>query len=180
MKNFILPILFFLSHIVLAQEKMITDSGIVNFEASVPLFEEVKASNKIGHCVLNSKNGEISIYLLIKDFHFKIDLMEKHFNNYYLESDRYPKSSFKGRIEGFNLNIIGTSPKEFKLKGKLTLHGKSKEINTFVWVRKLDEGFLEITSNFDVKSKDFNIEIPVSLSVKVAETVNIKSYFLLK
>jgi hypothetical protein len=179
MKKIILTLLLFLSNIILAQEKMITDAGIVNFEASVPLFEEVNASNKIGHCVLNSKNGEISILLLIKDFHFKIDLMEKHFNNYYLESDRYPKSTFKGRIVGFNLNIIGSSPKEFKLKGELQLHGKIKEINTIAWVRKVDEG-LEITSNFDVKSKDFDIEIPVALSVKVAETVNIKSYFLLK
>lgn len=64
------------------------------------------------------------------------------------------------------------------MKGTLVLHGKSKEINTIVLLIKLDGG-LEIISNFDINSKDFDIEIPTVLSVKVAETINIESKFLL-
>lgn len=156
---------------------MIAHKGIINFEASVPLFEEVKAKNENATCTLNIETGEILSIVFIKDFHFKIPLMEKHFNENYLESESYPKATFKGIIVGFNLNIIGPSPKEFNIKGTLKLHGKSKKINTITILKKTNDG-LEIISDFVVNSKDFNIKIPEILSAKVAETVNIKTLFL--
>lgn len=158
---------------------MSTNNGVVDFEASVPLFEEVKATNKTAFCVLNTKTTAITSIVLIKDFHFNIPMMEKHFNENYMESEDYPKATFKGIIEGFNLNIISDSPKEFKLKGTLKLHGKSKKINTFATIRKLDNQ-LEINSNFSIQTKDFNIKIPQILRMKVAETVNVKTTFLVK
>jgi hypothetical protein len=167
----------FLINAVFAQEKMIADIGIINFEASVPLFEEVKAENKNASCVLNLQTGEISSTVAIKDFHFKIALMEKHFNENYMESHEYPQGIFQGTIEGFNLYIIGTEPKEFKLKGTLKLHGKFKKINTVILLKKTSHG-LEMTTDFNVDTKDFNIKIPKILSMKVAETVNIKTLFL--
>ncbi len=68
---------------------------------------------------------------------------------------------------------IGTSPKEFKLKGKLELHGKSKEISTTVTLRKVADG-LEIRSDFNVNSDDFDIAIPKPVSNKISKTINIK------
>lgn len=111
MKKITLLLLLSISNIIIAQKEMITNKGIINFEASVPLFEEVKASNETAQCVLNIKTGEIYSLSLIKEFHFKIAIMEEHFNEYYLESDHHPKATFKGRILGFNWNSIGTSPK---------------------------------------------------------------------
>ena len=162
-----------------AQEKKITRTGTITFEASVPSFEEVKAKNESVTCVLNMKTGEIASLVLIKAFRFKIALMEEHFNENYLESDKYPKATFKGTIQGFNINIIGSTPKEFNLKGVLELHGKSKEINAIAKLRKTNDA-LEISTNFDVTSDDFNIEIPQMLTKKVAKKVNVKTLFLLK
>lgn len=176
MKKITLIVLLFVN-VVLAQEKMIADIGILNFEASVPLFEEVKAENKKTACILDLQTGAISSTVLIKDFRFKIALMEKHFNENYMESDKYPQGVFKGIIEGFNLYIIGTEPKEFKLKGTLKIHGKEKKINTVILLKKTTNG-LEIVTDFNVSTKDFNIKIPKILSMKVAETVNIKTLFL--
>ena len=173
MKTIILPILLFFFTIIIAQNEKITNIGIINFEASVPLFEEVNASNETVQCILNIKTGEINSIALIKNFSFKIPIMEEHFNKYYLESDRYQKAIFKGRIQGFNWDIIGTSPKEFKLKGKLEIHGKKREINTLVLLRKVNDG-LEITSDFQIKINDFNIKIPTVLSMKIAENVAVK------
>ena len=178
MKKISTLLVLFYAGALLAQVEMTTKTGVIHFEASVPLFEEVKATNTAATCILNIKTGAISSTVLIKDFHFKIPLMEKHFNENYLESHSYPKAIFKGNIEGFNLNIIGISPKEFKLKGTMKLHGKSTKINTIIFLRKVD-GKLEIISDFNVNSKDFNIKIPEMLSMKVAETVNIKTLFLL-
>ena len=179
MKKIILLWLLLSAHLTSAQEKMITHDGLINFEASVPLFEEIKAKNDTVTCILNPKNGTISSVAFIRDFHFKIALMEKHFNENYMESDEYPKATFKGIIEGFNINIIGTLPKEFNLKGTLKLHGKLKKINTIAFIRKVNGG-LEIISNFNVKTEDFNIKIPQMLSMKMAETVSIKTYFLFR
>lgn len=164
---------------IFSQDKKITKTGKIVFEASVPSFEEVKAKNEAVTCVVNIKTGEIASLALIRGFRFKVALMEEHFNENYMESDKYPKAIFKGKIQGFNWDGIGTSPKELKMKGTLEVHGKSKEITISVFLRKVDGG-LEIISDFNVGIKDFNIEIPKVISMKVAETVNIKTFFLVK
>jgi polyisoprenoid-binding protein YceI len=179
MKKIILLSLLLIHNLIVAQEDMTTNTGSINFEASVPLFEEVKATNNKASCILNTKTGEIASVVLIKDFRFKIPLMEKHFNENYMQSADYPKASFKGIIEGFNWHIIGTSPKEFKLKGTLKIHGKSKKISSVALLKKSNDG-IEIISDFNLNSKDFNIKIPEMLSMKVAEIVNVKTIFFVK
>ncbi len=177
MKTIILLSLLYFANISLAQEKITATNGIINFEASVPLFEEVKAENKNASCTLNLETGEISSTALIKDFQFKIPLMQTHFNENYMESDKYPQAVFKGIIEGFNINIIGDVPKEFNLKGILKLHGKSKKINSVIILKKSKNG-LEMRTDFKVQTKDFDIKIPKMLSMKVAETVTVQTLFL--
>jgi len=179
MKRFIIisAILLLIGFKTYSQDKKITKTGSITFEASVPSFEEVKAKNESVTCILNTKTGEIASLVLMKGFRFKIALMEEHFNENYIESDKYPKATFKGIIEGFNWNIISTSPKEFKMNGKLELHGKSNEINTIVLLRKVGDG-LEIISNFNLNSDDFNIEIPSVLAKKVSKTIKVKANFL--
>lgn len=162
-----------------SQDKKITKTGTIVFEASVPSFEEVKAKNESVTCVVNTKTGEIASLALMRGFRFKVALMEEHFNENYMESDKYPKATFKGKIQGFNWNNIGNSPREFKMKGILEVHGKTKEISTSVFLRKVDDD-LEIISAFSVNIKDFDIDIPKVISMKVAETVNIKTNFLVK
>lgn len=176
MKKIIYIILSIIVQNSFAQKEMTTSSGIVNFEASVPLFEEVAATNKKVSCALNTKNGALTSVIQMKEFRFKLSLMEEHFNKKYLETDHYPQATFKGIIEGFNLNIIDSNPKEFKLKGELKIHGKTKKINTVITLRK-SEDKLEIISDLNVNIKDFNIKIPEILSMKVAENVIIKSEF---
>jgi hypothetical protein len=179
MKKITLLSLLFISNFCFAQDEMITHSGIVNFEASVPLFEEVKATNETSSCTLNTNTGAITNVVIIKDFCFKIPIMEEHFNENYLESDRHPKAIFKGKIQGFNLNIIGTDSKEFVMKGKLEIHGKSKEISIPVFIKKVGDG-LEIRSNFKVSINDFNIKIPRVLILKIAENVTVKTNYLVQ
>jgi len=179
MKKITLLSLILISNFSFAQEEMITHNGIVNFEASVPLFEEVKATNETSSCTLNTNTGIITDVVIIKDFYFKIPIMEEHFNKNYLESNHHPKAIFKGKIQGFNINIIGSDSKEFLMKGKLEIHGKSKEISIPVFLKKVGDG-LEITSNFKVRINDFNIKIPRVLIVKIDENVTIKTNYLVQ
>jgi YceI-like domain len=162
-----------------AQTKMITKTGVITFEASVPSFEEVKAKNEAVTCILNPATGEIASLVLMKGFRFKIALMEEHFNESYIESDTYPKATFKGKIENFDVTKINSTAKEFIIKGKLEMHGKSKDISVKANIKKLTDG-IEIVSDFTVNSDDFNIEIPSVVSKKVSKKVNVKLDLTLK
>ncbi len=179
MKKIIIITVIFLVNILSAQKEMATTVGIIKFEASVPLYEEVTATNKTVSCILIPKTGALNIVVPIQEFRFKLSLMEEHFNQKYLETDRYPTAYFKGTIVGFNLNVLDSTPKKFKLKGELKIHGKTKKINTIVVLQQRDTK-LEIVSNFNINVKDFNIEIPEILSMKIAGTVIISSRFLLQ
>ncbi|RBA29292.1 YceI family protein [Flavobacterium tibetense] len=179
MKKYITLLLISISILSKAQDKMLTKNGIVTFEASVPSFEEIKAKSNIASCIVNTNTGEIAALVLVKSFRFKIALMEEHFNENYIESDKYPKATFKGKIEGFNYSKITTEAKDFKINGKLELHGKSKDITIIAKIKRGKDG-LEILSNFSVNSDDFDIKIPSVVSKKVSKKVNIELDFILK
>lgn len=160
------------------QEKMITKNGTINFEASVPAFEEIKAKNEKVSCVLNTTTGEIASLALIKGFRFKIALMEEHFNENYIESDQYPKATFRGKIQDFNLQKVTEAGVTLKMSGNLEIRGKSEAVNTIAFIKKTKNG-IEIKSNFDVLTDDFDIKIPSVISKKVSRLVKIETLFYL-
>ncbi|MBF6642294.1 YceI family protein [Flavobacterium sp. J49] len=162
-----------------AQTKLVTKTGKITFEASVPAFEEVKAKNESVTCILNPATGEIASLALMKGFRFKVALMEEHFNENYVESDKYPKATFKGKIDGFDLSKLTATAKDYTIKGKLELHGKTKDITITAKIKKTDAG-VEIDSNFTVNTDDFDIEIPSVVSKKLTKKVAVNLDFTLK
>ena len=99
MKKIIFILISIITHNLFAQKEMNSKTGIIHFEASVPLFEEVAATNKKGFCLLNTKSGQVTSVIFMKEFRFKLSLMEEHFNENYLETNDYPQAVFKGTIE---------------------------------------------------------------------------------
>ena len=170
MKNKLLSLLIVIGFSGFAQTKMITKTGKITFEASVPAFEEVKAKNESVTCVLNPSTGEIASLALIKGFRFKVALMEEHFNENYIESDTYPKATFKGKIDNFDVSKLTATAKEFTIKGKMEMHGKSKDITITAKIKKATDG-IDIDSNFTVNTDDFGIDIPSIVSKKVSKKV---------
>ncbi|EIA10565.1 YceI family protein [Flavobacterium frigoris] len=175
MKKTLLLFLLLLSNTINAQEKMTTTNGVIIFEASIPFFEAVAAKNETLTCVLKTKKGTISFVTSIKTFRFKRALMEEHFNENYLESDRYPKAAFKGLIEKFDLKDIDPTPKDYYIKGKMTIHGKSRNIRIVAQIKKAIKG-IELTSNFTLNTDDFNIEIPFIVRSKISKKVAVSVY----
>jgi len=171
MKRTTLLILLFTAFSLLAQDKFKTSTAIVNFEASVPFFEEVKAVNKLGTIVLEPQSSTLICTVTVKDFRFKMDLMQEHFNDNYLETNRYPKAVFKGKIEKFDLKDIDGIEKEYNVKGKLYLHGKSKIIEMKALIKRVPEG-IQISCNYPISVSDFNIAIPSMVANKISTTAN--------
>ena len=179
MKSILVLLAFILLSFSPIGEKKITKTGNITFEASVPSFEEVKAKNETVTCILNTENGEIAALALMKGFRFKVALMEEHFNENYIESSKYPKATFKGKIEKFDVSKLSSAEQKFNIKGKLELHGKTKDLNIIGKIKKNGET-INLVSNFSVNVDDFDIEIPSVVSKKLSKQVNITLDFDLK
>lgn len=167
-------ILLFINAFGFTQSKYLTKTGIINFEASVPSFEEVAAKNNAVTAILNTENGEIAVLALINAFRFKNALMEEHFNENYAESNTYPKAVFEGIIENFSKENIHGS---FEVTGNLTFHGVTKTIKEIpVMITKIGDK-IKIGGSFKLLASDFKIEIPKIVRNKIADDVDVSFSF---
>lgn len=161
-------VLIFISINTFAQGKYLTKTGTLNFEASVPSFEEVAAKNNSVTAILNTANNEFAALALVKGFRFKNALMEEHFNENYAESDEYPKAIFKGKVT------------DNTIKGELTFHGVSKHLDDIpITITKKDDHII-MSGSFMVKASDFDIKIPKIVKSKVAEDIKVSFEFQLE
>ena len=176
MKKIIFALTLLLSMQAIAQEKYLTKTGSIEFEASVPSFEEVAAKHNAVTALLNASNGEFATLVLVKGFRFKNALMEEHFNENYAESDQFPKATFKGILKDFSITNLN-SISEYKINGELFFHGKTKAIEAVLVTITKKESIVTMTGTFTVKASDFDIKIPKIVRNKIAEEVVVNFNF---
>ncbi len=172
--SFLLAILFSTS-LVFGQTRVFTKNGNVKFDATSPSSPEtVAASNDKATSVIDLGTGAIQFAVLMKAFLFEKALMQEHFNENYVESDKFPKSDFKGEIVNIkevNLEKDGTYP--VKVKGKLTMHGVTKEVSADGTVTVKDKLIVGAKSEFVVQLADFNIAVPSIVKDKLNKEAHI-------
>lgn len=160
--------------------KYITRTATISFNSSMPGFEEVAAVNNKSSIVLNAETDELAALALVKEFKFKVALMEEHFNENYIESDLYPKAILRGQLENFSVSDLNSAPQEVTLTGTLEMHGQKKEILIPIRLSKTDDG-VQLSASLDVNpEKDFGIKIPSVVRKKVSDTTTITVEALLK
>ena len=173
-----LGLLVFTGNVMFSQ-KIMTRTGEIKFEASMPAFEEIAAKNNTVSCILDESNGDFVALALVKAFKFKAPLMEEHFNENYLESSVFPKSTFKGKIIGFDSSKLSSKKNIYDLEGDFTLHGVTKKIKAKITIF-LNSDKVIATSDIIVKPQDYNIEIPNLVKKKIAENVKVSINFILQ
>lgn len=178
MKLYIILISLTLAFTVNAQ-KYISKSGETHFKASVEAFEPVEAKNNSTTVVFDTDNGQMAALIFIKAFRFDIALMEEHFNENYMDSDEFPKATFKGHIKDFDKSLLNSKAKTFDLIGILTIRGKEKDVQTKVHLSKKGE-FIKMASTFQVSPQNFDIEIPKIVREKIAKHILIDCNYELK
>lgn len=176
--NFVVLLLIIVVNTDGFAQKLITKTGSIKFQASMPSYEEVSAENKSASAVLEQSTGDFAALVLIKGFRFKVALMEEHFNENYMESEKFSKATLRGKIEDFDASKITNASKNFTLKGDLTIHGKTKPVTVIVKISKATNGVNAIGS-FEAKPEDFDIEIPNLVRNKIADKIKITYNFLL-
>jgi hypothetical protein len=160
-------------------QKFITRNGEIKFEGSMPGIEEIAATNKTASCIFDQTTGDFVSLSLVKAFKFKSPLMEEHFNENYLESSKYPKSTFKGKVLNFDETKLSATKTDYDLEGDLTIHGVTKKVKVKISLFS-NNGKVVASSNFLVKLADFKIEIPSLVKSKIAENVKIALNFTLE
>lgn len=158
-------------------QKYYTKTGNLKFEASAAAFEPVAAEHTGTTAVLETSSGKLAVLALVRGFHFRNALMEEHFNENYIESDKFPKASFSGSIENFDRSALNEK-ESFNLAGKLTLRGKAKDIATKAMIKE-DGSDIHLTASFIVSPQDFDIDIPKVVREKIAEEIEITVDFVL-
>lgn len=180
MKNLLLvTVSLLLSNLVCAQ-KYSSKTGRVTIEASLPMFEDVFAQDDNNVVILNADTGEMASVSVVKNFKFKVKLMEEHFNESYAESAKYPKTTFKGKILNFDKSKLGAGPQKYTVQGVLNFHGTDKNVSSSATIYSKD-GKIFMSGNFVAKTADFKVTIPKMVMKKVAENVNVEyTYTLVK
>ena len=178
MKKGMLLLMVFATFVTItnAQEKIFTKTGVITFDATASL-DKVYAVNKKSTCIVNTTTGAMEFAILIKAFEFEKALMEEHFNENYMESDQFPKSTFKGKIENLNeINFQKDGTYAATISGDLTIHGVTKHI-TINGSFTVAGQTVTAKSDFKVLLSDYDISIPSvvkeTLSNEAKVTVNV-------
>ncbi len=170
-KIILIFVLILISPIISAQKVYMADKGEITFYSYSPV-EDIKATSTQVNSIINTTTGEVAFIIPMRSFHFAKALMEEHFNEKYIESEKYPQATFKGKINekaDFSKNGI----LQLTVTGKINIHGKEKEI--------IESGEIEVLSDklilkmeFNVALAEYDIKIPQLLFNNIADTINIK------
>lgn len=154
-----------------AQGKFIAKNAYISFFSSTPM-EDILGESNEAVTILDAENGEVLVQAIMTTFHFKRALMEEHFNENYMESNKFPKTKFKGKIEGFTKEMLKAPVANIKITGQLNVHGVEKTI-TVPGTLGLENGKLVATSKFKVTPEDYGIVIPSLVREKIGKEMEI-------
>ena len=172
MKQFTLVCLFLVIGLTGFSQKYITQTGTIKFFSEAPL-ENIEAINNQVSSVINAENGDIVFSLLMKAFTFEKALMQEHFNEKYIESDQFPKATFKGSIENFDASTLNSKGTEVTIAGKLTIHGQTNDVTAKGTLSKNAKGVIVAHSVFTIKIAAYKIDIPSAVTDNISSSIEI-------
>jgi hypothetical protein len=152
-------------------QNYLTKTGFIGFYSKTPL-EDIKAENNQVYAVLDPVSHHIAFAVLLKGFIFTKELMQEHFNENYVESDKFPKATFSGICSG-EMDFSKEGTYQVVIKGDLTLHGVTKAMETTAQL-EVKKDHINGTSVFKLKPEDFNISIPSIVRDKITSEITVK------
>jgi hypothetical protein len=170
-KILIIALLSLINFTAVPQSSYITREGTISFYSSAPL-EDIDAVNNRVQAVLDASSGEIAIRMRIEDFIFRMALMQRHFNERFMNSDQYPESVFSGHIRDFNELIVTSRNENVVVNGELTIRGITRNVEINGTIERSGP-HLVCNATFPVRIEDYDIRIPRLLIRNIAEVVEV-------
>lgn len=170
MKILIILLMLFSSNGYTNAQTYFTRNGYIGFFSKTPL-EDIKAENNQVYAIIDITKKNLAFTCLVKGFLFRKQLMQQHFNENYVESDKYPKASFSGSYTG---NVVGHKDGKYdvQVSGNLTLHGVTQQINAPATI-EVSGSNLAGNCRLKLIPGDFNIEIPGLVKDKIAKEIDV-------
>jgi polyisoprenoid-binding protein YceI len=167
----ILAIILFTATLANAQKYM-TKGGTIRFSSDTPM-EKIDAVNRQVNSALDFATGNFVFKVLIRGFEFEKALMQEHFNENYMESEKFPNSTFNGKITNIkDVNLAKDGVYKVVAEGDLFMHGVTNKVKV--------NGTLEVkagkvlgVATFNVDPKDYNITIPAAVIKNISETIKV-------
>jgi len=171
MKNILTAFLMHLTVIAAgAQYVYSTDHATISFFSSAPL-EDIKATSNAGSAAIDAHTGSVYVKVQIRSFGFRKSLMQEHFNEKYMESDKYPYAEFKGKIAE-DISRLKDGEYAVTVQGNLNVHNVAKEYTVNAMLSVTGEKIL-VGSTFNIKLADHKIRIPSIVISNIAEIVEV-------
>jgi hypothetical protein len=156
-----------------AQSRFLTREGLTTFSASSPL-EDINARSQKTAAVFDLQTQQLAFTIPVTSFQFKRTLMQEHFNENYMESERYPKATFKGKLAALDLAALRSGgPQKVTTEGDLTIHGVTRRVQV-PGTLELRNGRLLVRADFEVAPADYKIEIPLLVRNHIAKVVAVR------
>lgn len=175
MKTILFSLGLFISHLTYAQVYL-SPQGKVHFHSYAPI-EDIDAVSSEGECLINGAGNKVTAKVTIKSFVFPKALMQEHFNENYLESEKFPYATLETTIkEPINLKKDGSY--KVTLKGTFEIHGVKRacEIPGTLVIKNGQP--YSATAAFDIKLVDYNIKVPTAVVMKIAEVIKVDVSFI--
>jgi polyisoprenoid-binding protein YceI len=153
-----------------SQKKYSSEMSLLTF-FSDGIIEDIQAKNTRVTSIMDVVKGEMAFLVRIKEFQFEKKLMQTHFNEKFMESEKYPKATFLGTFKGFDPSKSGSQP--VTAKGKLFIHGIYRDV-TVPGTMEVKGNSIVVKAAFKVRLEDYNIAIPQILFKNIAEEVDVK------
>ncbi|MEP1097581.1 MAG: YceI family protein [Cyclobacteriaceae bacterium] len=167
--------LFFLICCFSYGQKLKAAESSIRFYSKAPI-EDIEATNAGASSIVDVDSKSFVFVVPVKEFSFRKKLMQEHFNENYLESDKYPKAIFKGKIKNWNGEKGGFSA---TAEGEMSLHGVEKQVSIDGQIIYDDTG-MTISAVFPIKLEDYKIKIPKAVFYNIAEVVEVTISFQYK
>jgi len=158
------------------QGKFLTNDGKISFFSHTAI-EDIKAENREVASVIDAASGEVAIIVKMTDFQFEKKRMQEHFNENYVESEKFSKATFNGAILN-NSQIDYSSKGEYKVlvEGEMTIHGISNKVDAEGIIEVISDGIIARTK-FLLNPEDYGIKIPKVVRKNIAEKLEITVEF---
>ena len=167
---------FILFPAALNAQRFISEKSLVIFFSAAAI-EDITAQNTKAVAIFDTGTGDIAFSIPVREFLFAKALMQEHFNEKYLESEKFQKSTFQGKIAGYVSGTVGAQ--NVRAIGKLTIHGITQEVDIQGTIEESKNKLL-LNSKFIVVLETYGIIRPQLLWQNIAEQVEVSIEFTLK
>lgn len=171
MKKSILTLLVICTAYISQAQLYSSTQSVISFFSKTPV-EDIKAESKEIKALLNVQSKDVAFLVANTSFQFENKLMQEHFNEKYMESEKYPMSTFKGKINE-TVDLTADGVYNVTVTGKLNIHGVEKE-RTIPGIVTVKNGTIHIASAFKVQLAAHEIKVPKLVIAKIAEEIEVK------